>query len=151
MKYKKRTLPNGLRVISVPTKGNPAGERKEEFYGRLAGIIRDSPSEYFMRWKVEVTPGDVARFRRECLDPILEQLCDWWDWIKGHADPFDNDAIYNGDIRDGAGGRIHWRHPFGVWNPMDSGAESDLDEYLSSGSEVGLQRVNELFPELKGG
>ncbi len=96
--------------------------------------------EWFARWKVEVTPADVARFRRETLDPVLEQLCDWWRWIISIKDPFDQNEVNLG--------RFHWRHPHGVWNPMDNGAESDVDSWLETGSLVGLQRTDNLFPEL---
>lgn len=89
-----------------------------------------------MRWKVEITKGDIDRFKHDCLDPLLEQLCIWWDDVSRSADPFS--ARHN-----------HWRHPFGVMNVLDEGGSSDLDEYLSSGSTVGLQRVNKLFTELE--
>lgn len=101
---------------------------------RAAGRI----GEWFSRWNVEVTAGDIARFRRECLDPILEQLCDWWWGMTGVGGPV------NGDYR----GVTHWRHPFGVYNSLDEGGFGDVDEYLDTGSTVGLQRVKNLFPEL---
>lgn len=101
---------------------------------RAAGRI----GEWFSRWNVEVTAGDIARFRRECLDPILEHLCDWWWDMTGVGGPV------NGDYR----GVTHWRHPFGVYNALDEGGFGDVDEYLDTGSTVGLQRVKNLFPEL---
>lgn len=33
-------------------------------------------------------------------------------------------------------------------NVLDEGGHSDLDEYLATGSTVGLRRVTDLFPEL---
>lgn len=135
----RRPLSGGVGTIRQhkPTKGNPTGETKEEFYTRLSDIISGSPETYFMQWKVEVTAGDVKRFQRECLDPILEQLCDWW----GHMTC---EWQEEGKLKRG----IHWRHPFGARNMLDEGGSSDLDEYLASGSEAGLQRVDELFGEL---
>ena len=44
---------------------------------------------------------------------------------------------------------LTWRHPFGSVNWLDEGGSSDLDEYLATGSTVGLRQVEELFPELK--
>ena len=35
-----------------------------------------------------------------------------------------------------------------VYNVLDEGGSSDLDAYLESGSEAGLQRIENLFPEL---
>jgi hypothetical protein len=94
-----------------------------------------------MRWKVEVSPQDVARFRRECLDPVLEQLCWWWESVTGQFHPQEY----------GRCPPLHWRHPFGVYNVLDEGGSSDLDEYLHSGSTAGLTRADTLFPELGGG
>jgi hypothetical protein len=111
----------------------------ESFEKKITEDMADGRvSEWFARWKVEITPADVKKFRRECFDNNLEQLCDWWEWISSEAglkDPFANS--------------IHWRHPFGVYNVLDEGGSSDLDEYLETGSVLGLKRVDELFPELK--
>lgn len=108
---------------------------------RAAGRI----GEWFSRWNVEVTAGDVARFRRECLDPILEQLCDWWDYIQDAKNVWDGSVtLGRTEIRTS----VHWRHPFGVYNALDEGGFGDVDEYLDTGSTVGLQRVENLFPEL---
>jgi hypothetical protein len=138
-----------------PTKSNPNGESKEEFYARLSGIIAEKPDTYFMRWKVEISSADVEKFRRECLDPILEQLCDWWGWVvseEGHNNLWDNDVsmIYPWyGPEESHASAIHWRHPFGVYNVLDEGGSSDLDAYLESGSEIGLQRCETLFSELQ--
>ena len=126
----------GTIVQHKPTKSNPEGESREAYFDRLRGIIGDSPSEYFARWKVEVSPADVKRFERECLKPILEELCDWWDWVKEGDDPYR------------AGNRIHYRSPYGVFNPLLEGYATDLDNYLDTGNMVGLQRVETLFREL---
>ncbi len=145
----------GTIVQHKPSKKNPQGESKDEFYGRLAQYIKDEPQTYFMRWKCEVTAGDIAKFRSECLDPILEQLCDWYDWIRfvetEKIQLWDNDVQFGVCCKDDKthASAIHWRHPFGVYNVLDEGGSSDLDEYLATGSELGLQRVNKLFTELE--
>lgn len=129
----------GTIVRHKPTKSNPQGESKADYYNRLRGIIAEAPGEYFARWEVAVSPGDIKEFRRKCLDPVLEQLCDWWDWIVTLGnEPFDTK---------GSGG-IHWQFPFGVYNPLLEGGGSDLDEYLMTGSTVGLVKVSRLFEEL---
>ncbi len=46
---------------------------------------------------------------------------------------------------------IHWQHPFGVYNAMNEGGCTDLDEYLASGNVVGLRQIDNLFPELEEG
>jgi hypothetical protein len=132
----------GSIVRHKPTKSNPQGETKAHYYSRLSDIIRGDLPYFFMRWQVTVTPADVTKFRREFLDPILEQLCDWWECIdfnlKKGRDPFGSDSR----------GR-HWRHPFGAVNWLDEGGSSDLDAYLESGTEVGLVRADTLFGELQ--
>lgn len=111
--------------------------KEDRFDGRIG--------EWFSRWSVEVRPADVMKFRIQCLDPILDQLCNWWDHIAGASSresPFD----CTNPMRDID---VHWRHPFGVYNVLDEGGSSDLDAYLDTGSIVGLERVDDLFPELK--
>jgi hypothetical protein len=131
----------GSIVRHKPTKSNPDGESKEAFFLRLRNIIAESPQDYFMRWDVGITPSDILKFRRECLDSILEQLCDWWEAMQ------DCDGNY---FRPPAPhGYVHWRHPFGVFDALNEGGSSDLDEYLETGSTVGLERASTLFPELE--
>jgi hypothetical protein len=129
----------GSIVRHKPTKSNPEGESKEDFFLRLRDIIAESPQDYFMRWDVGITPSDILKFRRECLDSILEQLCDWWEWAKvwGQAEVSKR-------------GKHHWRHPYGVFDALNECGFSDLDEYLETGSTVGLERASTLFPELEG-
>lgn len=100
--------------------------------------------EWFSRWQVSISDQDVDRFRRECLDPILDCLCSWYTHVTNEGDVFDEPFSV-----DGRQTYIHWRHPFGVRNILDEGGFSDLDEYLATGSTVGLVRSDELFPELK--
>jgi hypothetical protein len=120
-----------------PTKSNPSGETDAEFYARLGQVIMEDPGYYFMRWKVEITREDVTRFRHEFFDNTLEELCNWWRWVsspQGRKDPFADP--------------IHYRLPYGVYNPLLEGGSSDLDEYLATKSEVGLIRNKPLFTEL---
>lgn len=124
----------GTIVRHKPSKSNPQGESAEAYYARLSGIIGDSPQDFFYRWNVNVTPQDVQRFRTECLDPLLERLCHWYDFVtKGK----------------GGFGLLNWRHPFGVTNTVDEYGGTDVDAYLESGSTVGLVRADTLFRELE--
>ena len=103
-----------------------------DYYERLRGIIELEADTYFMRWKVEVTPEDIDRYKREFLTPILEQLCEWYDWIsseEGMKDPF------------AEGQNVHLRFPYGSYSNIIQGATGDLDEYLRTGSTIGLKQV----------
>lgn len=95
--------------------------------------------EWFARWKVDISQKDVDKFKRECLDPILENLCWWWEVIgKGKGASITFDSVPP----------CYWRHPYGVYNILDEGGSSDLDAYLEAGSRAGLQDNDNLFPEL---
>lgn len=124
-----------------PSKRNPSGETKYEFFKRLEVEIKEAPETYFMRWKTPLLPQDLRDFRERCLDPILEQLCDWWDGIQcSFGEPMRN-------INWSAIG--HWQHPYGVFNPLLEDMDGDLDDYLETGSQAGLERADSIFPELQ--
>lgn len=130
------------------------GETSEEYYGRLAKYIQDEPASYFMRWMVAVSPADLAKFRQECLDPVLENLLDdyeWWKYVHEQRNAMPSltvfDYLHRAKLFSHHASR-HYREPFGVYNPLDEGGSTDLDEYLATGSEVGLERTTNLFPEL---
>jgi len=122
----------------------------EEFYEELAGIIQTAsgpdwgthPDDhfFFMRWKVDITPQDIETFKVQFLNPILEQLCDWYPMVTDGQDPFsvDQNGYYH-----------HFRMPYGIYSPLLDGRTTELDEYLASGSTVGLRRADSLFKELK--
>lgn len=119
-----------------------AGKPEEtwtHFYGRLKDVIAADAASYFMRWTVDVTAADIQRFRKETLDPVLEQLCDWYEWIslchQRGGDPFRNP--------------VHWRHPYGCTNSIDEGYSTDVERYLIDGSKAGLTKVDTLFRELE--
>lgn len=124
---------------------NIAPETSEQFYERLGGIIevdcdeavqQQIDSNFFMRWKVDITPSDVENFQRTCLYPILEQLCDWYEWVTT-GDPWR------------AGNRIHFRTPYGIYSPLLDGGATEVDNYLDTGSTLGLTQVDSLFGELQ--
>lgn len=138
------TLPGPIKgvrynVIKRPRQYRGKKETQGEFLSRLAAIIADSPSEFFYRWKVEITSSDLSTFRRQCLDPILCQLCDWWEELSD-PNPDPEHTLFSG--------ALHWRHPYGVYNVLDEGGTGDLDHYLDTGNSIGLHRADTLFPEL---
>jgi len=138
----RRPLAGGRHSIRQhkPTKAKPQGESLEEFYERLGGLIAGEPEFFFMRWKIEITPSDLERFRRECLDPLLEQLWDWWEWmgVSHGQEPW----------REGEGSHVHFRYPYNVYNTLLEGNSGELDEYLNTGSKLGLVEAETLFGEL---
>lgn len=139
----RRPLSGGEGTIRQhkPSKSNPRGETAEHFYARVRDLIAENPGSYFMRWDVPVSQEDIDRFEHRCLQPILEELCDWYermvDCLTIGRDPFLGPQ------------GIHWQHPFGCWNALNEGGSTDLDDYLATGNKVGLVRAGSLFGELE--
>lgn len=124
-------------------KTNKTEETKDDFFKRLSRDYFEAEPEYwFQRWKAEVSPTDVKRFRDECLDPILEAMCWWYDF---QAKYISTDRIKH----DYSPPNLHWRHPYGVRNMVGEGFRSDVENYLETGSTVGLVQNDDPFPELK--
>lgn len=106
--------------------------------------------EWFSRWKIDLLPQDIEKFKRECLNPVLENLLDDYEWwercyrVYGDVYRMEDRQKEFPDHR----ARMY-RYPFGIYNPLEEGGSSEVDEYLSSGSTVGLHRPTTLFPELQ--
>ena len=104
--------------------------------------IAPNPEDWFFRWKVPIGAKDVKRFRDECLDPVLEQLCWWYDGIT--EVPPSSYTDWECLIRS-----LNYRMPYGVYSPLMDGGETETDNFLATGSEVGLRSVDRLFEELQ--
>jgi hypothetical protein len=98
--------------------------------------------EWFLRFRVEITTKDIERFQRECLDPLLEQLYDWWECITGCS----AECAYQYCNRHKS---THFRTPYGIYNPLLEGAPTDLDRLVDRNDMTGLERVQVLYPELE--
>lgn len=120
-----------------PSASNPRGESLDEYCDRLGDLIAEDPQYFFMRWRVEVSPDDVTKFKEQFLTPILTRLCDWYEWVT------------TANNRWSPENRIHYRTPFGIYNVITEGGKTPLDYYLETGSEVGLVRNTALFTELQ--
>ena len=143
----RRPLSGGVGSIkphsakSTKTKITPA-ETDDEFYERLRrDYIAADPSYWFFRVRSEVSAQDIKTFRETCLDPLLEQLCWWYDWI--------TDRDITSVIHDYGYPPINYRTPFGIWSALEEGGATEYDAYLETGSEATLRRVETLFGELQ--
>lgn len=121
-----------------------AHKTAESMYKKMTEDIADGRGqEWFSRWKVDVSPEDIKRFKERTFHPLLEQLCEWWECIKfSKNEPFKE--YYN--CHDNHG--IHYQAPFGVYNVLLEGGSSDLDSYIENGDESGLERTDNLYREL---
>ena len=115
-------------------------ETADEFYERLRrDYIADDPAHWFFRVRSEVSAEDIKVFRETCLDPLLENLCWWYDAITNQLD----------EKWDFHPRNFNYRTPFGVWSALEEGGSTEYDAYFATGSEAGLRRVETLFPELQ--
>lgn len=148
----RRPLSGGKGTIRQhkPTKSNPSGETADAFYKRLGEVIREDASSFFMRWTVYIYQSDIKKFKEWCLNPILEGLCDWYRWVSRCVENKQYEG-YSDDPFHKYGKGIHYLMPYGLYNPVIEGHHHELDYYIEHGSEIGLGRTDELFPELQEG
>lgn len=127
-------------VIKRPRQYQGKKETVDDFHTRLEKIVREEPTEFFARWNTEMTERDIAFFKRTCLDPILMQLCLWYDVVVlGKKIKLDEVPA----------ALLHYTHPYGVYDVLKEGGVGDLDSYVLTGSTIGLRRVKTLFEELE--
>lgn len=136
----KKTLGKVLKKAETP----------EEFYERLKVVIKENEEDFFQRWEVVFKKDVLEEFKRMFLNPVLENMCDdyeWWESCKlNSVDPFDYNErmlMFPEHVR------RHYVFPFGVYHALAQGRPTEFDEYLRSGSTVGLRRKGTMFPELE--
>jgi hypothetical protein len=111
--------------------------------------------EWFARWNVEITAEDVAKFKREFLDPCLECLCDdyeWWMYCSKQCRTDEGWSVFDYQHRSAMMPHHvnrHYRTPYGIYSVVHEGGVGETDNYLATGSTVGLTRITNLFPELE--
>ena len=141
----RRPLSGGKGTIK-PKSINGVMETDHLFYQRLQQYFIEEPGYWFMRWNVEISAKDIENFKVQFLNPVLEQLCIWYDWMQfsKFSDPF-GDKMFNSDgtVDAAYGIGIHWK------SPAADHVTKDYDAYLETGSTVGLHQVSTLFEELK--
>lgn len=116
-------------------------ETTDQFYQRLGTVITENQKEFFVRFNMEITIAELTNFQMHCLNPVLEQMCDWWESIE--ADPFNPWVNANGF------NKHHYFFPYGTYNPALEGRSGPFDNYLATGDERGLVRTDKLFTELQ--
>lgn len=119
-------------------KAKKGAQTTEEYYDELGKLIAGDPKFFFFRAKMEYPLADLVNFQKRCLNPLLEQLCDWWDYIM--LDPFNPWRDNN---------HIHFQMPCGVYNPLMEGRSTEYDRFLLTGDAKGLRQITTLFGELE--
>ena len=149
-----RPLSGGKHSISQRKgmgKAKKGAETEEQFYARLGELIRDNGDFFFKKWNIVMHPNEIGKFQCDCLDPVLENICDdyeWWTYC------FVMDICpFHFNIRQEKFPNHLNRHyivPFGIYSPLFEGRGTSLDDYILSNGrdEKGLIRTTELFTEL---
>lgn len=133
----KRPLSGGKGTIK-----QKQGEGREEYYDRLEEYIRTEPETYFMRWRAEISGADLDRFRETCMDPLLDAICNWYSVVTNQP--------VTGKLQDHLINFGHnYRFPYGVTSGLTDGYAADIDDYMDTGSTIGLVRQESLFGELQ--
>ena len=140
----RRPLSGGVGSIkphaakATKTKMTPA-ETADQFYERLRrDYLAADPGHWFFRVRAEVSASDIKVFRETCLDPLLETVCWWYDDVTGAGRTIEEYCP-----------PMNYRTPFGVYSALEEGGATEYDQYLASGSEAGLRRVETQFTELQ--
>lgn len=123
-------MPVGVlyNVIKRPAHRFGQKDTPESFLGRVEDAIRNEPDKYFIRFVVQLGPDDIDAWVQRTLNPLLTQVCMWWDEIK--PSPFNPWKIPN---------RIHhYQNPEGLYTKF---GRSEFFDYLTrNGSMNGLRR-----------
>lgn len=120
----------GVRYNVVYNSGHKVGGSRTteaDYRQRIA----DDQKKFFHRWRVELYKDDIEQFRICTFNSIMEQLCDWYEWVsspEGLLHPFSNP--------------IHYQSPWGTYNSLASGWRGSYYELLTHNSIVGLRTVN---------
>lgn len=139
-----QVVPGGVlyNVIRRPGLRRRKEETLPDFLQRIGEDIDRRPEWYFMRWKTELEEGDLDKWIKRSLDPVLEQLCLWWESISHN--PFDpwTDAQGQPNLH-------HYQRPFGVYDGLGRGGRGDYFELLAYRSYRSLRQRDVAFPELE--
>jgi hypothetical protein len=132
-------LYNVIRRAGLRRKVN---ETLVDFLARIGEDIDERPEHYFLRWEHILSTEEVDLFLTRMLDPILEQIYDWWESIKTH--PFEPWVDRGGNMNP-----LHYQRPFGVYDPMGVKGYGNYFQLLTKGSYFGLHQREDVFPELE--
>ena len=127
-------------VIRKPQLKQGKKESDSEYLQRIATNIEKRPEHYFKMFEVEIDDAHLEHWRQRYLDPLISQICIWWESIRNH--PFDPWVLDTGEPNP-----HHFLRPFGVYDPMSQGT-GDYFGRIVQGHDAGLERSETCFPEL---
>lgn len=123
-------------VIRKPALRQRQTESTEDFLQRIKEDIEQQPDHYFKRYSYEFQKGQIDKWIKEELNPLLVHVYLWYKSIcKNPTDPWVGPNPFHG------------RRSFGIYDSMTLG-KGDFYELIVNGRTQDLIVSNELFPEL---
>lgn len=115
-------------------------ETNKQFYDRVIQTVAADPNYFFLTINASMTAKQTRIFQQKMLDPWLEALCDWWEYMESVSfDPWADDTPASPH---------HMQTPWNVYNSIFGGFRGDYFDLLTRGHQGSLVRVETLFPEL---
>jgi len=128
-------------VIRKPGLRQKIKETDDGYIQRISDAIKEDPKHYFHRLTVEFAPGQVDRWVRQELVPLLYRVYIWWKSIE--SNPLEPWTDKDGNINP-----FHGRKSFGIYDSMSLG-KGDFYNLLVYGRKQGLIHDPQQFPELE--
>jgi hypothetical protein len=128
-------------VIRKPALRQRQSESDNDFIERIKEDIQTQPDHYFKRYSYEFQKGQIEKWIREELNPLLVHVYLWWKSISK------NPTVPWVDL-DGNVNPFHGRKSFGVYDSMSQG-KGDFYELIVNGRTSNLIFSKQLFPELE--
>jgi PD-(D/E)XK nuclease superfamily len=124
-------------VVRKPGQRQKQKESDTAYIDRIVSEIQNDRAYYFYRLSHTFSQGQVKKWTKEELLPLLYTVYLWWKSIERNpTDPWMD------------GNPFHGRKSFGIYDPMVLG-KGDFYDLIVYGRKQNLVQVNELFPELQ--
>ena len=134
---------NGViyNVIRKPALRQRVKESNPDFIKRIEEDIDERPDWYFSRLSYEFQRGQVTRWEREELQPLLARVYLWWRSIEANPTNPWMDILGNANP-------FHGRKSFGIFDSMTQG-KGDFYDLIVYGRNANIEYVQDQFPELQ--
>lgn len=140
LKYKKPCKFVDYNVIRKPAERQKVKESDNDFIQRIRENVQAQPTHYFYRMHYDFQQGQVAKWIREELTPLIWEIYLWWRSIEANpTNPWVD--------QDGNPNPFHGRKSFGIYDALSIG-KGDYYELIVNGRKQNLVVSNDLFPEL---
>lgn len=82
-------VPKGVLYNVIRRPGHRIGkkETKPEFYARMKNEVAMRPEHFFLRWEIVLPWSQVLNWKKEFLEPCLQDLRNWWEGGPHYMNP----------------------------------------------------------------